>query len=412
MGRPSEPPPSYHDDPDAVSLHTTPDDYTYDDAPEISGLPPSYTDSEAGNSNTPVSSIPIRHVPPPTTRTNHNKPSFKHGKPVVNTTIHVQEPLYDTDPSELESAIHAFSKVAPTPLIYIMGTHRETHKEGDKQKSRQITDFRLVINLSKYICAHQIPNNYDTMTLSTAENSEKTHRGTILACRAPGSTQDIEVGGAPKPSLTEWCHRYCASPRALRIFRLQRQVTGLNEEYLSNRIEGIIRSTNYRGHISITFPVEGQNVDFYTSNRINSWRLTTWIRWLFYLSFLWLFTWPILFFSTRRYSVVKATWPFSKTDSQNIKEYTTVSEEAWMSEWRVAIRRLVLERYEGEASEEIMRDIMQRAEDPPVPGTFRSGHAGVDTAVGVLTHGFQVARALSEGQELGRAGQAGWGYDY
>ena len=94
------------------------------------------------------------------------------------------------------------------------------------------------------------------------------------------------------------------------------------------------------------------------------------------------------------------------------KEYTTVSEEEWMGEWHVAIRRLVLERYEGEASEDMMRAVMARSEDPPVPGTFRSGHVGVDNAVGVLTQGFQVARALSNGDGAGRVGQSGWGYDY
>ncbi|KAI4700622.1 hypothetical protein J4E81_003583 [Alternaria sp. BMP 2799] len=412
MGRPSDPPPSYRDDPDAVSLHTTPDDYTYDDAPEISGLPPSYTDSEAGASGTPASSMPIHHIAPPTTSTNHAKPSFKNGNPVVNTTINVQDPLYDNDPAALENSIRLLAEAAPTPLIYIMGTHRETTKKNNETKSRTITDFRLVINLSKYIHANYLPNNFGTMSLTTAENSEKTHRGTILKCRAPGSKQDIEVGGTQKPGLTEWCHRYCASPRALRIFRVRRDVTGLDEAYLRSRIEGIIRSTNYRGNISITFPVEDANVDFYTSHRVNAWRLKTWVRWVFYLTFLWIFSWPVLFFATRRWSVVRAEWPFSRTNTMGRKEYTTVSEEEWMGEWHVAIRRLVLERYEGEASEEMMRAVMQRSGDPPVPGTFRSGHVGVDNAVGVLTQGFQVARALSNGEGVGRVGQSGWGYDY
>ena len=411
MGRASDPPPSYRDDPEAVSLHTTPDDYTYDDAPEISGLPPSYTDSEAGNSTTITPDIPIRHVPPPTTRTNHNSPSFRHGKPVVTSTINVLEPQYDTNPSELESAIRSFAKVAPVPLVYMMGTHRETVKKGDKKETQHITDFRLVINLQRYLRPNFDDRDTSTMFLTTVENSEKTHRGTILKCRAPGSTQDIEVGGAPKAGLTEWCHRYCASPRALRIFRLRRVVTGLDEHHLKNRLEGIIRSTNYRGNIAITFPVEDEHVDFYTSSKVNTWRLKTWVCWIFYLTFLWIFSWPVLFFATKRYAVVKAEWPFSKVDSQMIKEYTTVSEEEWVSKWQVAIRRLVLDRYEGEASEEMMRGVMERDADPPMPGTIRTGHAGVDGAVGFLSEGIRVARALSGGEGLGRGMQGGWGYD-
>lgn len=108
---------------------------------------------------------------------------------------------------------------------------------------------------------------------------------------------------------------------------------------------------------------------------------------------------------------MKAEWPFSKVDSQMIKEYTTVSEEEWVSKWQVAIRRLVLDRYEGEASEEMMRGVMERDADPPMPGTIRTGHAGVDGAVGFLSEGIRVARALSGGEGLGRGMQGGWGYD-
>src|ERR1700712_2530710 len=98
-------------------------------------------------------------------------------------------------------------------------------------------------------------------------------------------------------------------------FRLTRTVSGFDETQLKNRLEGLIRSTNYRGHISITFPIENHYVDLYTSSRINEWRLKKWICWIFYLTFLWIFTWPYLFFATKRYAVVNAVWPFSKTDS-------------------------------------------------------------------------------------------------
>lgn len=408
MGRSSDPPPSYRDDPEAVSLHTTPDDYAYDDAPEISGLPPSYTDSEAGNSSTALPEIPIRHYLPPTARTNHNKPSFKNGKPVVASTVNVLDPRYDTNPSELESAIRTFANDAPVPLIYIMGTHNETVKKGDKKTTQVITDFRLAINLQRYLYPNFHEHDASRMSLTTVENSEKTHRGTILKCRAPGSKQDIEVGGAPKPGLTEWCHRYCASSRLLRIFRLRRVVTGLDEEFLQNRIYGHIRATNYRGHISVTFPVEDRNVDFYTSSKVNAWRLTTWVRWIFYLTFLWIFSWPILFFATRRYAVVNAEWPFSTTDSQRGKQYTTISEEEWVSKWWLAIRRLVLDRFEGEATEVIMTGAMRRDADPPMPGRIRTGHAGVDSAVGVLSEGIRVAREVISAGEI----QEGWGYDF
>ncbi|KAF3048777.1 hypothetical protein E8E11_008804 [Didymella keratinophila] len=405
MGRVA-PPPEYRDDPDAVSLHTTPDDYTYDDAPELNE-PPSYADSEADAATRPL----LQHIPPPTTRTDHNSPSFHNGKPQVCDTTAYMDPRYDTDPVFLEDALRSFASSAPVPLIYIMGTHKETTKRSDKKETHDVTDFRIVLNISSYIHPNFSTTDASSMNLVTALNGEKTHRGTILKKRAPGVKQDIEVG-TQAPTLTEWCHRFCASTSALRIFRLKRTVTGFDQTYMTNRLEGLIRSTNYRGHISITFPVEDENVDIYTSHKVNSWRNTKWICWMFYLTFLWIFTWPILFLCTKRYAVMRAEWPFS-VNANGRKIYTTVSEEQYFDRWCVAIKRLALDRYQGEASEEMMCGVADRPADPPMPGTISTGHAGVDNAVGLLSQGFQVARALSNGSGRGltQATQGGWGYD-
>ncbi|KAF2111747.1 hypothetical protein BDV96DRAFT_581699 [Lophiotrema nucula] len=400
--------PAYRDDPDAVSLHTTPEDYNYDDAPEITGLPPSYADSEAGSASTaPV----LQHVPPPSRRMDHNSEvHLSGGKPKVCETQTIQDGRYDTDPVYLEEGIRELAKQAPVPLVYIMGHHKETIKRGDKKETKDVTDFRIVLNLQR--CLRNNFDDSDTtwMTLRTVDNSEKAFRGSFMKKRAPGFKQDIEVG-IPSPELKEWCHLYCASPSLLRSFRLRRIVTGFDETQLKNRIEGLIRSTNYRGHLSITFPVEEKNVDIYTSNRINNWRLTRWICWLFYLTFLWIFTWPYLFFATKRYAVVKAEWPFSVTDERGNKRYTTISEEQWYEKWHVGIRRLALDRYQGEASEDMLLGVIARPADPPMPGTISTGHAGVDNAVGLLTQGFQVASAISRGGNLSRGLQGGWGYD-
>ncbi|KAF2633878.1 hypothetical protein BU25DRAFT_14377 [Macroventuria anomochaeta] len=409
MGR-AAPSPEYRDDPDAVSLHTTPEDYTYDDAPELNE-PPSYADSEA---DAAAPRAPIHHVPPPTTRTDHNSPSFRNGKPQVCSTTTYMDARYDSDPVFLETALRSFASTAPVPLMYIMGTHKETTKRGDKKETHDVTDFRIVLNMSSYLHPNFSSSDTSTMNLVTASNGEQTHRGTVLKKRAPGVKQDIEVG-SPAPSLTEWCHRFCASTSALRIFRLKRAVTGFDATFMQNRIEGLLRSTNYRGHISITFPTEDENVDIYTSHRVNSWRNTKWICWMFYLTFLWVITWPILFFCTKRYNVVRAEWPFS-VNSNGRKVYTTVSEEQYLERWSTAIRRLALDRYQGEASEEMMRGVTERPADPPMPGTITTGHAGVDNAVGLLSQGFQVARALSSGSGRGlvqsvQGVQGGWGYD-
>jgi hypothetical protein len=423
MGIPSRSTQEYRDDPDAVSLHTTPDDYNYDDAPEIAGLPPSYADSE-GTGVAPAAP-PIRHLPPPPNdfkRMDHdNLFQMTRGKPKVWETQEVMESRCDTDAGFLEERVHQFSRVPPSPLVYIYGSHKETVRDGDKKKVNEVCDFRIVLNLQQYLWATENGGRFlypgedglveapTSMRLSTVLNGEKTYRGSFIKKRAPGFKQDIEVG-AESPSLREWCHRYCASPSKLRIFRVQHNVLGLDEAYLQNRLGGLIRGTGYHGKINITFPIEDKNIDIYTSNRINEWRLKTWVCWIFYLTFLWIFTWPYLFFATKRYAVVKADWLFSSVDENGTKKYATISEEEWFERWHVGIRRLALDKYQGAAAYAHLQGVIDRPADPPMPGRIATGHAGVDNAVGLLQQGFRVASVLSRGDPMG-ALQNGWGYD-
>ncbi|KAF2644684.1 hypothetical protein P280DRAFT_177811 [Massarina eburnea CBS 473.64] len=418
MGKPSLAPPSYRDDPEALSLHTTPDDYDYEDTPDTQGLlPPSYNDSQGESSGSvsgslPGAYVPIRHTVPATKRIDHQQDvSIKNGVPQVCESTGVMDVRCDTDPAYLEEYVRSFAAQPPQPLVYILGTHSETTKRGDKKETKTVTDFRIVMHLQHYLRQNFDPNAPSMIQLSTVENSEKTYRGTITKQRAPGSTQDIEVSGASKPSLKEWCHRYCASPRTLRIFTLRRPVTGLDRELIRSRIEGLIRATSYRGHISVTFPVEEKNIDIYTTSRINEWRLKTWVRWVFYLSFLWIFAWPSLFFATKRYAVVRAEWPFSINECGGAKRYTTISENQWFEKWEVAIRRLVLSQFEGEATDDVLAGVIARPEDPSIPGTFNSGLQGLDQAAGLLSQGFRFARAMQSGERLGATLQGGWGYN-
>lgn len=216
MGKPQPPAAPYRDDPDAVSLHTTPDDYHYDDAPEIEDtLPPSYTDSQSSSSA--AEPAPIHHITPTTGRSDHSAHyKLKMGKVQVPETQTVSNPRYDTDPVVLEEAVRTLAEEAPYPLVYILGTHKETVRNGDKKETKDVTDFRIVMDLRHYL-------KRSAMTLETVENGEKTYRGSILKCQAPGQQQAIEVGNT-RPGLKEWCHLYCASPRMLRRFRLRRVV--------------------------------------------------------------------------------------------------------------------------------------------------------------------------------------------
>jgi len=194
-------------------------------------------------------------------------------------------------------------------------------------------------------------------------------------------------------------------------FRLERSISGFDETFLKNRIDGLIRSTNYRGKISVTFPIEDRYVEIYTSNWVNEWRNKTWVRWIFFLTFTWIFSWPYLYFATKRWAVVKADWAFS-SPTNNGKSFATISESQWFEKWKVGIRRLVLDRYQGEVTEEQLEGVMARPEDPPIPIQIQPLNLGNvrSNPLGALSQGFQIAGALSRGTIPGTS-SPGWGYD-
>lgn len=117
---------------------------------------------------------------------------------------------------------------------------------------------------------------------------------------------------------------------------------------------------------------------------------------IFYLTLLFIFTWPYLFFATKRWAVIKVDWAFSRTDATgDNKRYATVSEKKWYATWAGCIEKAVLQKRQGLLTEEDLA----KANAPE--GEFRSGYEGVDTAVGFFGAGLnaynQVNRSLGWG---------------
>lgn len=420
-------PAEYRDDPDAVSLHTTPDDYAYDDAPDVPLLPPSYSEStvQSGPALAPTPYDGDWAVRPATDleepadgivvyyNWDHDKGyHLSKGVPQITETQDLLEPgpLSDNDPAAFQHRLNDLARVPPRPLVYILGTHKEKRRNKDgKMEEHGIIDFRLVLQLKSFLAPLVAYYSH-----AVVANSEKTYRGGFMKKRAPGYKQDVEIGEEDPPTWKDWCEQYCASPSPHRIFRLRHEVVGLDTDYLRKRIEGLIRGTNYRGHLSITFPIEDAKIDLYTSSRVNKWRLNKWIRRFFYLTFLWIFAWPYLFFATKRWDVVRTKWHYSRENEDGIKSYATVSEEQWFERWHVGIRRLVLDRYEGVVHYPHLQGVMDRPNDPPNPGALNvsvnTGNSRVDGALGLLQTGIQVAGIMTRGDPMAGL-QGGWGYD-
>ncbi|KAK2060590.1 hypothetical protein LY76DRAFT_591256 [Colletotrichum caudatum] len=379
---------------DAYSLHTN--DPYFDDVVAAASssssssaaahdLPPSYTDEPQDQSSTSK-----RH--PVTLATTAlladeagPSPLLFRKDPVTGAEIHTSRRL-DTDPTYLESHITALAQLPPRPYVRLRGTHTESvRKRDDKTDSKTVVDFDVRLDLTPFLY-RDITARRSWRELRTVDNFQKVRRGTVFPTRAPGfggassSSHAAADDGNGQPTLREWCHRYCASHAGLKSFTLLRTVTGFDEdEKLKGRLEDLVRATHYRGHIDVSFPVQDARVDVYNTCRVNRWRWTPWIRWLFYLTFLWVFAWPYLFFRTKRFEVVEAEWPFSRrrrdpqTGRVTGREYVTLSELDWYNMWGRAISKAVLERRQGELDQRDLRDAEGRQDT-----SFEEVLAGID----------------------------------
>lgn len=378
MGKPSP----LHAAPDgaAIPLHTQAGWRAYDnDAPELDihdedgDLPPLYDEAaEASTSLTaPLLSEPLHGSSDPTQHHPDLPPILQPFRRDDTISYYLNATL-DADPQALEQQIRLWAAIPPRPFVRVRGSHRERRSTNDgKRESREIVDFDVRVELTPYFCpdggaAARASNS--KAEIRTAENGERTRRGTVLRKRAPGAgggradVGRIELGRVEKPSLAQWCHMYCASHAGLKVFQVKRRVEGFDEGRVLAHLEGMVRRTNYRGRLAITFPVQDERVEVWNECRTNQWRLTQWIMVLFCVSMLWVFTWPYLFFRTKRFETVSAVWIYSVIDDEDRKRYTTISEDQWYNLWGRAISKAVLTKGQGTLDQQ---DLLASEGAPP-----------------------------------------------
>ncbi|KAK3317817.1 hypothetical protein B0T19DRAFT_298722 [Cercophora scortea] len=384
---------------DSVSLQTRDPRYLDHDAPELriddlpelrvglDDLPPLYQDAVGDSSD----SAPLLPLNPALQPFEGIVPQFKK-EPITGDEYYVDSRL-DSNPALLERHIKWWSQTPPRPFVRILGTHTQSVNDAGKKEKKTVTDFDVSVELTPYLYS-DATNQVSWRTLRTADDSEITRRGTILRKRAPGAKQGIELGLGDKPSLTEWCHRYTASQAGLKCLTLERRMVGFDEEKVRQKLISLVRATNYRGSLSVTFPVVDAHVSVYNECKTNVWRLTAWIWWVCVLSLLFVFTWPYLFFRTKRFEVVFAEWPFSVTGENGRRQYVSISEDQWYNLWGRAISRAVLEKRQGILDQQDL--IASEGADPVF------GNNVVDGAVNLLRAGVHAMNEVNR--------QLGWGY--
>ncbi|KAJ4400974.1 hypothetical protein N0V85_005626 [Neurospora sp. IMI 360204] len=416
MGKPSPP---IGVSGDAISLHTQPGQHSHavpldgtldTDAPElnINDLPPLYDEINASGSSSRAPLLPSDappYMPPYINHPNNILPpgdwvkNYKRDEP-TGTELYL-EPRLDSDPKFLQKHIELWAKQPLRPFVRIHGTHKRRKDITDPQNGRrkndseQVTDFDLHIELTPYLYS-DVVSQTSLMELRTAENDEKVRRGTVLRKRAPGASRHIEVGLAEKPTLAEWCHRYCASHAGLKCLTLQRRVVGFDDKKVVQKLTDLVRATNYRGSLEISFPKKDEYVHVYNDCKTNRWRTTWWIIWLCMFSLMFIFTWPYLFLRTKRFETVFADWHFSVMGADGQRKYASTSEDQWYNMWGRAINRAVMEKRQCTLDQQDLLNSQEGQQE-----TF--GHPVVDGAASFVRAGVNAMNAVNR--------SLGWGYD-
>jgi len=382
------PPGVYRDDPDRDDAASISSAVLLGDMDYPEEEPPSYSDIPAVNAGPFTESEPqSRLIGPPLPFATLSSDK---------TTTTCLFPNYSESASDLRAMLLEQSKYPPIFQVRLHGTHTETIRRKDnKTEKNNITDFDIRLQLTHLIFTH--PSNH---YIETAPDSLSAHRGGRTKTTTPSpSSEDNDI-------LSSWCRLYVENPASVKSFALTRTITDHDSARLETLLSSLVGSTNYRGHLKVSFPVVQNRIVVYSPHWINQYRQKTWLRWIFYLTFLWIFTWPLLLILERKYDVVKVVWPYKiSRDGGCTRTYAVQSEDDWFKEWKVVIKGAVFAKKQGwvdaeyraeaEASQADGRGRMERR-----PST---GSAFADGAVGFLQGAVRVGREV----QIAR----GWGAD-
>ncbi|CAK7221250.1 hypothetical protein SBRCBS47491_004464 [Sporothrix bragantina] len=308
----------------------------------------------------------------------------------------------------LAHMVEEWAAIPPRPYVQLRGTHNQTVDKDGKKETREVVDFDLKVELTPYL--YSDARTYESWReISSPANNSKARRGTVFKCKAPIATgpprltddeeqqQALSAGESDEtPNYKDWCQRYIEDPSKLRAFQLERRMTGFDYKRVRSMLETLVRRTNYHGGLQISFPTEEVGQVFYSDHRFNRWRVNKWIQALCVLTLTIIFTWPYLFFATKRYEVITVNWPFSRTDLEGQKDYVSLTEDQWYNMWARAINNAVLGKRQGTLDQEDLRQAEGSA-----PNFEPTGNTTVDGALGFVRAGINAMNQVNR--------QRGWG---
>lgn len=226
------------------------------------------------------------------------------------TTIKSTAPYLSSNVTALVSLIRAQSSVPPKPQVHISG-RRGSHK----------VDFAVKLNLMSLLVPEDQKQRMDY--IRCVGEGELAMRGGYK----PSAEPEVGDGG-----LEEWARRFIEDPGPVKSFSLERVVANMDIEWLEGQIRSMIASTDYKGVVTVTFPVHHSRVVVQNPDKLNK----------FFTSV------TTLFSGKKKFEVVKAVWPFAThRNGEQGRRCVVQSEETWWREWKDSIRYAVATKRQG-----------------------------------------------------------------
>lgn len=232
----------------------------------------------------------------------------------------------------IEQAAHI-----PRIALIVKGTHEVYRKKGDDSPQTGIL-FDLKVDITRLFCR-------PTDDPSKPWHSIYTPPPHVVAFRGGATCHTATTELDAAPDLKTWCHRYVSQVKNSmfpQMFTLIRQPCVWNRDpnvNVQKSLEEAIRRINYAGSLNVCLKIEDFKFTVFSPHWMNRARQNNWIWWTFVLLQLWIITWPILAFCTKRFEVVTVEWPMKReVDGQTV--YAKCNEEEWLETWGEAVVNL------------------------------------------------------------------------
>ncbi|KKZ68242.1 hypothetical protein EMCG_06065 [[Emmonsia] crescens] len=368
MGGPPKVARPYSDDPPLSSSASAHSLQQYQDLEPEDG-PPAYIEDETPDVYQPGMTTATTPMPNNLTSVNRlfNPYEVPGGRVITSsrakkTYTVTLSPELSQDPEALRKLIGYQVRCPPVPIIVVKGTHTVTRKNSGSNKGSSkdtIVDFDFRIDCLNSVLPglDRVVHECRFVEIVGDDDGKKAYRGGRFKSKGAnkkkksggvavaGADADLEEAqglttGSGGPDVEEWCKRFCEDKAGVKSFTLHRTVEAWEQVAIHKGITTLIRSLNYRGHISIEIHTYNAHLTVYSPSRFNKLRQNTFVWWTCIILQLWLITWPLLILLEKRYEPITAAW----YAWYNGEYACGLSEEKWLALFTPVIKRSVLAR--------------------------------------------------------------------